>query len=82
MVKLKTIGISHHTWSTYQPNSYLSQKSVLGLELLSEIHSVVDEAEPSGLATSKVGLEAKGEDPVGGAVVHLGQLLTDLRMIS
>ena len=61
---------------------YLSQKSVLRLELLGEVHGVVDEAEPGGLATPEVGLEAKGEDPVGGAVVHLGQLLTDLRMKS
>ena len=41
---------------------------------------MVDEAEPGGFATSEVGLKAKGEDPVSGAVVHLGQLLTDLRM--
>merc|ERR1712002_1365647 len=56
----------------------LSDKAVLGLELLGEIHCVVDQTEPSGLATSEVGLEAECEHPVGGAVVHLGQLLADI----
>ena len=61
---------------------YLSQKSVLGLELLGEVHGAVDEAEPGGLATPEVGLEAKGEDPVGVQLDFFTQLLTDLRMKS
>merc|ERR1719495_546031 len=48
---------------------------VLGLELLSEVHGVVDEGEPSGLATSELCLEPEGEATVGGAGVHLSQLL-------
>merc|ERR1712013_950779 len=56
----------------------LSDKAVLGLELLGEIHGVVDQTEPGGLATSEVGLEPERENSVGCAVVHLGQLLTDI----
>merc|ERR1719320_1725061 len=56
----------------------LSDKAVLGLELLGEIHGVVNQAEPSGLVTSEVGLEPECENSVGCAVVHLGQLLTDI----
>jgi hypothetical protein len=61
---------------------YLSQKSVLGLELLGEVHGTEDEAEPGGLATPEVCLEAKGEDLVGVQFDFLAQLLTDLRMKS
>merc|ERR1719464_2599413 len=50
--------------------------SVLGLKLFGVIHGVVDQGEAGGLATSKVGLEPEHEDPVGCAVVHLGQLLS------
>ena len=57
---------------------YLSHKSVLGLELFGVVHGVVDQGEASGLATSKVGLEPEHEDPVGSAVVHLSQLLSDV----
>ena len=56
----------------------LSDESVLGLELLGVVHGVVDQSKASGLAASKVGLEPEGEDTVGGAVVHLGQLLPDV----
>ena len=53
---------------------------VLGLELLGEVHGVVDEGEPSGLATTELCLEPKGEAAVGGAGVHLGQLLPHLQI--
>ena len=59
---------------------YLSEKSVFGLEFLGEVHGVVDEAETSGLTATEVGLEAKGEDPVRGAVVHLGELLSNVSL--
>ena len=62
----------------YPSSTNLSDKAVLGLELLGEIHGVVDQTEPGGLATSEVGLEPECENSVGCAVVHLGQLLTDL----
>ena len=58
--------------------SHLSDESVLGLELLGKVHCVVDEGESGGLATSEVGLEPEGEDSVGSAVVHLGELLSDV----
>ena len=35
-----------------RPWPYLFQKSVLGLELLGEVHGAVYEAKPGGLATS------------------------------
>ena len=59
-------------------NLYLSDKPVLGLKLLGEVHGVVNQTEASGLAASEVGLEAEHEDPVRGAVVHLGELLPDV----
>ena len=57
---------------------YLSHKSVLGLKLFGVVHGVVDQGEPGGLAASKVGLEAEHKDPVSCAVVHLGELLSDV----
>merc|ERR1719400_2312890 len=54
-------------------DSTLPQQPVLGLELLGEVHGVVDEGEPSGLATTELCLEPEGEAAVGGAGVHLGQ---------
>ena len=59
-------------------NLYLSDKPVLRLKLLREIHGVVNQTEASGLAASEVGLEAEHEDPVRGAVVHLSELLSDV----
>ena len=41
----------------------------------------MDESEAGGLAASKVGLEAEGENAVGGALVHLGQLFADLYLV-
>ena len=55
---------------------------VFGLELLGEVHGVVDEGEASGLSTTKLGLEAKCEATVGCAGVHLSQLLPHLRKLS
>ena len=45
----------------------LNYLPVFGLKLLGEVHGVVDEGEASGLATTELGLEAKGEAAVGGA---------------
>ena len=58
---------------------HLSEQPVLGLELLGEVHGVVEKGEPSGLATSELCLEPEGEATVGGAGVHLSQLLPHLR---
>merc|ERR1711954_528721 len=58
----------------------LSDQSVLGLELLSKVHGVVDKGKPGGLSTSELGLETKGENSVRGAVVHLSKLLTDISL--
>ena len=55
---------------------------VFGLELLGEVHGVVDEGEASGLSATKLGLEAKCEATVGCAGVHLSQLLPHLRKTS
>merc|ERR1719400_2997438 len=61
-------------------NNSLPEQPVLGLELLGEVHSVVDEGEAGGLAAAKLGLEAEGEDAVGGAGVHLAQLLPNVSL--
>merc|ERR1719232_742652 len=61
-------------------NNSLSNESILGLELLGKVHCVVDEGESGGLAASKVCLEPEGEDSVGSAVVHLSELLPDVRL--
>ena len=58
--------------------THLSDQSVLGLELLGVVHRVIDEAEAGGLATAKVGLESEDENSVGGAAVHLSELLSDV----
>ena len=71
---------NHHKRISNVSKVYLSDQPVLGLELLSKVHGVVDESEPSGLATSEVGLESKGEDLVSGAVVHLAELLPDVSL--
>ena len=60
--------------------AHLADQSVFGLELLGEVHGVIDKGEPGRLATSEVGLEAEDEDPVGGAVVHLAELLPDVSL--
>ena len=74
-----TEGFYHH-FVIERITIYLADKSVLGLELLGEIHGVIDESEAGGLAASEVGLEAEDEDPVGGAVVHLAELLPDVSL--
>ncbi len=56
----------------------LSPKPELGLELLGKVHRVVDEGKAGRLAATEVRLEAEGEHAIGGALVHLGQLLPDL----
>merc|ERR1719154_803282 len=56
----------------------MPEQTVLGLELLGEVHGVVDEGEAGGLAAAELGLEAEGEYAVGGAGVHLAQLLPDV----
>merc|ERR1711971_636807 len=61
-------------------NHSLPQQPVFGLKLFSEVHGVVDEGEASGLAAAKLGLEAKGEAAIGGARVHLRQLLTHISL--
>ena len=58
----------------------LNYLPVFGLELLGKVHGVVDEGKPSGLATTELCLEPEGEAAVGGAGVHLGQLLPHLRI--
>lgn len=58
----------------------LSHQSVLGLELLSEVHGIIDEGESGALAATEVGLETEGHDTVRSALVHLGQLFADLRL--
>ena len=55
-------------------------KPVFGLEFLGKVHGVIDEGEAGALAAAKVGPEPKGEDAVSGALVHLGQLLSDLKI--
>ncbi len=58
---------------------YLPVKPVLGLEFLSKVHGVVDEREAGALAATEVGTETEGEDAIRGALVHLRQLLPDLK---
>ena len=53
---------------------------VFWLELLGEVHGVIDEGEAGGLAATKLGLEAKCEAAIGSARVHLGQLLPHLEI--
>ena len=53
--------------------------TVLGLELLHGVNVVVDQTEPSGLATTKLRAEAEEADArVVLHVVHLGELLAEL----
>jgi hypothetical protein len=52
---------------------------VLGLELLHGVNVVVDQTEPSGLATTKLSAEAEEADArVVRDIVHLGELLAEL----
>ena len=51
---------------------------VSGLELLGEVHGVVDEGEASRLAAAELGLEAECEATISSARVHLCQLLPHL----
>ena len=62
---------------TKNKNKYLP---VFGLELLGEVHGVVDEGKASGLAASKLGLEAECEATISSARVHLRKLLPNLGM--
>jgi hypothetical protein len=54
-------------------------KPVLGLEFLGKVHGVVDERKAGALAATEVGAETEGEDAIRGALVHLRQLLPDLK---
>lgn len=55
--------------------------TVLGLELLHGVNVVVDQTEPSGLATTKLSAEAEEADArVVRDIVHLGELLAELRL--
>ena len=60
--------------------SHLSNESVLGLELLGVVHGLVDEGETGALATTEGRLEPEGDDQVGRRLVHLGQVVADLRL--
>ena len=51
---------------------------VFGLELLGEVHGVVDEGEASRLAAAELGLEAECEATISSARVHLCKLLPHL----
>ena len=51
---------------------------VVWLELLGVVEGVVDEGKSSGLAASKLGLEAVGNAHIRGGAVHLGELFTDV----
>ena len=59
----------------------LSGKSVLGLKFLGKVHGVVDEGKAGGLSAAEVGLEAKGEDAIGCALVHLGNLFGKISVL-
>ena len=55
--------------------------AVLGLELLHGVNVVIDQTEPSGLATTKLSAEAKEADArVVRDIVHLGELLAELSL--
>ena len=55
--------------------------TVLGLELLHGVNVVVDQTKPSGLATTKLSAEAEEADArVVRDIVHLGELLAELRL--
>ena len=55
--------------------------TVLGLELLHGVNVVVDQTEPSGLATTKLSAEAEEADArVVRYIVHLGELLAELSL--
>lgn len=57
----------------------LTDKSVLGLELLGDLEVVVDETEASALASTELCLEAEDEDGAGiSDLEHLGKKLLKL----
>ena len=43
----------------------VSLQSVFGLEFLGVVQGVVDQSEPAGASTAKVGLEAEGKNYIG-----------------
>ena len=55
----------------------LASQSVLGLKLLGEVHGVINEGKAGWLSTTEVGLEAKSEDAIRSALVHLRDLFAD-----
>ncbi len=59
----------------------MTHQSVLWLELLGEVKSVVDEGEAGALATTENGAESKAEDNVWLGLVHAGELLSDLSLL-
>lgn len=57
---------------------FVSDKSVVGLELLQRLVGVVDESEASGLATTIVGSHSEDGDGVLLNLVGLGELLAEV----
>ena len=65
--------------SPHPPQTHPDQP-VLGLVLLQEVHGVINEGEPCGLATPKVSPEAKAHHHISSGLVHLSQHLPQLRL--
>ena len=54
-----------------------ASESVLGLELLGKVQSVVDETEAGALAAAELAAETEDEDGVGSGLVHRRQLFAN-----
>jgi len=57
-----------------------SDETVLGLELLGDVGSVIDEAKARALASTEGGLKAEDGDGLLVGLVQLGELLADLNL--
>lgn len=51
---------------------------MLGLELLGQVKSVVDESESNALSTSELATESEGDDQIRRGLVQRGELVLDL----
>ncbi|GMT25273.1 hypothetical protein PFISCL1PPCAC_16570, partial [Pristionchus fissidentatus] len=55
-------------------------ESVLGLELLGQVKSVVDQSESDALSASELATESEGNDQIRSGLVQRSQLLLDLSL--
>ena len=64
-------------WHTLGLGEAVSCQSILWLELLGKVKSVVDESKTAALSTTEHGAEAEAEDHIGLGLVHASELFTD-----